>query len=147
MNSHGSSFRSLFPKIFSLIIAAAIVLSCGGKPARQLDTISVSPASARPPSGGTTVQFTATGVYNLAPSPVTPLQATWAAAVPNLGPTTAVAIDASGLAQCTPAASGVYWIGAWDLRDPNSKVSCSVVGLFGESPCNSALGTAQLTCP
>lgn len=147
MNQHASSFCSLFPKIFSPVIAAAILLSCGGNTPRQLDTVSVSPASASPHSGSTTVQFTATGVYNMAPSPVTPLQATWAAAVPNVGPTTAVTIDANGLAQCTPAASGVYLIGAWDLRDPNSKVSCSVVGLFGESPCNSALGTAQLTCP
>lgn len=147
MNPNASSFCSLFPKIFPLVIAAAIVLSCGGNTPRQLNSISISPASASPQSGSTTVQFTATGVYSMAPSPVTPLQATWAAAVPNVGPTTAVTVDANGLAQCTPAASGVYSIGAWAVRDPTSRVSCSVVGPFGDSPCTDVLGTAQLTCP
>jgi len=149
MNPHASSFCSLFPKIFPLVVAACIALSCGSNPSnnRQLQSISVSPASASPQSGNTTVQFTATGVYTAAPTPVTPLQANWAAVIPSGGPTTAVTIDANGLAQCTPAASGVYSIGAWDLMDPTLKATCASIDVYGAPGCNAVLATAQLTCP
>ena len=132
----------------ALLAVTSIGLACNNISPRRLQSISVSPATAdaqSSPNGQ--VQFTATGTYNTQPITVTPLQANWGTADQNGGATTAVTIDANGLAECTAGASGVYSIGAWHLIDPNAGVTCASIGPFGEPGCNAVLGTAQLTCP
>jgi len=134
-----------FVWIAFLGIAASITLACSNNPQRQLQSISVSPSTADAQSNP--VQFTATGTYNTSPITVTPLPANWGAADQNGGTTTAVTINANGLAQCVSGASGVFSIGAWDLMDATAKVTCDSIGPFGEPGCNAVLGTAHLTCP
>lgn len=139
--------RSFFFWI-ALLAATSTGLACSNISPRRLQSISVSPATAdaqSAPNGQ--VQFTATGTYNTQPITVTPLQANWGTADQNGGTTTAVTINANGLAQCAAGASGVYSIGAWDLIDTSVGVTCASVGPFGEPGCNAVLGTAQLTCP
>jgi hypothetical protein len=140
---HGRKYlaASLF-----LGIAASITLACGSSSPHDLQSISVSPSSADAqnfPNGQ--VQFTAAGAYNTPPMTVTLTDATWGAAFQG-GSTTAVTVDASGVAQCAPGAAGVYDVGAWDVMHTNGP-TCTATGPFGEPACNAVLGTAQLTCP
>jgi hypothetical protein len=130
-----------------LASAACIALACGNVPHRILQSISLSPSTADAqnfPNGQ--VQFTATGTYNTAPISVTPLTANWSAVLNGEASNAAVSVDSNGLAQCNAGASGVYSIGAWDVTHPTVKTTCTVIGPYGD-PCNSTLGTAQLTCP
>jgi hypothetical protein len=136
---------------FSLIWAAAITLACGS-PSRRIQSLTVNPTSADAQSyPGGRVPFVATGYYNTSPATVTPLQANWSVlseqvlnGVETLLPTTEVSVDTNGVAQCAAGASGTYVLGAWVAYQ--SRVSCTVIRPFGD-PCDSVLGTAQLTCP
>jgi hypothetical protein len=138
------------PGILLLTLAASLALACGASnnSQRQIESITVSPASADAqdyPSGQ--VPFVATGAFTLAPTSVTPLQATWAAVGPD-GLTTDVTVTSNGLAQCASGASGTYTVGAWIvlLGHPPTPI-CNVISPFG-NPCgDSVIGTAQLTCP
>ena len=100
--------------VFTLGIAAYGLLACGS-PSRQVQSITLSPASADAqtyPNGQ--VPFVATGYYNVAPTTVTPLQANWGAASGSLPANGAVTLDANGVAQCSAGASGTYTIaGGW----------------------------------
>jgi hypothetical protein len=122
-------------------LAASMTLACGSG-SRQIQSVTVSPASADAqdyPDGK--VPFVATGHYDQTPVTVTPLQANW-------GPdfNSPVSIDQNGVAQCAAGASGTYSIGAWvDL--PVAKGLPCPIGEYGESVCGTVLGTAQLTCP
>ncbi|HTC45824.1 MAG TPA: hypothetical protein VK722_00760 [Candidatus Aquilonibacter sp.] len=131
--------------VFFLGTLSLVILACGDSTQRTLQNISVSPSTADAqnyPNGQ--VQFTATGTYNTAPMTVTPLQASWGA-VQNNAPTTGVTITSGGVAQCAAGATGVYSIGAWNVI-PTKGAVCDVIGPW-DNPCNSVLGTAQLTCP
>jgi hypothetical protein len=133
--------------IISLVFAAWITLACGGGGARQIQSVSVSPASADAqnyPNGQ--VPFVATGYYNSAPATVTPLQANWGAALGTIPAGGAVTVDSNGMAQCTTGASGTYTIGAW-INLPVQGIPPCPSFAFGAASCNYVLGTAKLTCP
>ncbi len=107
-----------------------LLSSCGGG-SHQIQSISVVPTSADAQnSQNGRVQFTATGHYKTSALTVAPLKATWSAA---LGPaTTAVTVDANGVAQCNAGSSGTFDIGAWVPVDPDSPVTCMAIRPFGE---------------
>jgi hypothetical protein len=132
--------------IILLGLAASTTLACGNNPQRQALSVTLSPPSADAQNGQ--AQFTATGTYNTPPMTVTPLQANWAVIDQFGNQTTAVSIDANGLAQCASGASGVYTVGAWVTQFSSPpKSACNIVSPFG-NPCgDSVLGTAQLACP
>ena len=138
MSRHGFAVWIVF-----LGLAACITVACGSTP-RQIQSVTVSPASADAqnyPDGK--VQFVATGQYNTAPMTVTPVQAYWG---PSSGLNRAVSIDENGVAQCAAGASGTYSVGAWVDLPVTVPIPCAV-GLYGEPICYTVLGTAKLTCP
>lgn len=64
----------------ALVLTASLALSCGANSTPgQLQSITISPATATAGLPGQTVQFTATGHYSAAPYAVTPQPATWGA--------------------------------------------------------------------
>lgn len=127
--------------LLGLVLAASFVLSCGASAPRQLQSITLSPATAdAQDSHNGQVQFTTTGHYNTAPRTVTPQSATWGVCYQN-APTSEVSVTTAGLAQCANGADGTYTIWANDPTNP----TCNVLGPCGEG-C-SIVGTAQLTCP
>jgi hypothetical protein len=141
--------------IVSLTLAACVELSCGGG-SRQLQSISVSPASADAqnyPQGQ--VPFVATRHYNSSPASVTPLKANWAGiseftvnGMLTYRPVTdAISVNNTGVAHCAAGALGTYAVVAWDLQDPTLKVGCASMTDFGEPGCNAAQAIAQLICP
>ena len=133
--------------LFLLVAAAAITLACGNSPPRLLESVTLAPVQADAQNfPGGLVQFTATGTYTKAPSPVTPLSATWGACDASGNVTTQVSISASGLAQCATGASGIYEVWAFDeLPNPPLVGSC-VVTACGAG-CGRVTGAAVLTCP
>lgn len=125
-------------------VAASLAMACGGSSQHQIQSINISPATAE----AATVQFVAAGAYTTPPMKVSPLQATWGVVDQSGGQTTNVSINATGLARCSSGVPGVYTVGAWvPLSGSPPKGSCNVVSPFGNSPCDSVLGMAQLTCP
>lgn len=136
----------LFTWMFTLGVAACVLLACGS-PARQVQSITLSPATADAqnyPNGQ--VPFLATGYYNSAPTTVSPLQANWGAASGSLPANGAVTIDANGVAQCSAGASGTYTIGAWVNLPVKGTPPCPLFP-YGTASCSHVLGTAKLTCP
>lgn len=137
----------MHPKFFfSLLILAAIALSCGGSPSHIPQSVTLSPATATGTS--VPVQFTATVSYNTMPSPVTnPPAATWGACASN-GNISGVNVSSTGSAQCVQGANQTYTIYAF-VADPDFKGVCA--GGAEETPCagscGGVVGTAQLTCP
>lgn len=132
--------------MFTLGIAAFALLACGS-PARQVQSITLSPASADAqayPNGQ--VPFVATGYYNVAPTTVTPLQANWGAALGTLPANDAVTLDANGVAQCSAGASGTYTVAAWVNLPVKGTPPCPSFP-YGAASCSHVLGTAKLTCP
>lgn len=116
------------------LIVAILVLAngCGSGAARQLKSISVTPASADAqtfPNGQ--VQFTALGNYTEPPSQ-SEITASWSVMETNLA-----TISQSGVGQCVAGASGLATVKA------STPAPCSGTG------CTAALlsATAQLTCP
>ena len=127
----------------TLPLAAAFVLSCGGSSnARQLQSITLSPATADAqdyPNGQ--VQFAATGNYISDPRIVNPLAANWGSCYQG-AVTSAISVTSAGVAQCASGAVGTYTVWA---DDPSPTSNCLAVTACGGG-CFVA-GTAQLTCP
>jgi hypothetical protein len=125
----------LIPLLATVLLTGMSLLAsgCGNGSPRLLQSISVSPASADAqsfPDGQ--VQFTVVGTYSQPPSPSPTTASAWLLLEPNIA-----TISQSGVAQCTPGASGVVTVKAI------TPAPCSGTG------CTSALlsGTAQLSCP
>ena len=140
--------RNGLPIFVLAVLAIAINLACGSSLSpRALQSVSLSPPTAD--AQGSPVQFTATGYFNDQPSPVKLPSANWGACYQNQR-TTAVSVNADGLAQCAAGAVGTYTVWAWA---ESAAGSCG--GNNGEipaNPCGGAgecqpTGTAQLTCP
>ncbi|MFZ0277258.1 MAG: hypothetical protein WA254_09640 [Candidatus Sulfotelmatobacter sp.] len=126
----------------SLVLAASLALSCGTSSKNttgQLQSITITPATAAAGLPGQQVQFIATGHYNTAPYIVTPQPATWGACYQN-APTTAVSVTSTGLAQCEAPSGPIteYSLFAFD------QTNCNVITACGGG-CT-IVGTAQLSC-
>ena len=118
--------------------------ACGTNAQRQLESITVTPASA---ASNEPVQFTATGHYNTSPSTATPKNLSWGVCVQTGNeemPTTNVTINQTGIAQCNQNAAGNYlvWANAPIL---GNNPTCEVMTPCGDT-CGTVKGTAQLTC-
>ena len=140
---------SSLPKaLFSTVIAAVLLLaiSCGGNSmtmmsARQMQSITVSPASADPRNSGGMVQFTAMGNFNMDPMmATTPVR--WSVGNPfSTQPVPAgVSVDMNGLAQCS-GFTGMVMIEATAPVDPSMPLSKMTMNTMNVT------GMAQLTCP
>ncbi len=147
----GGSFvrkSSIYKASLFLSIAAVLlmVVSCGGNSmmmmsARQMQSITISPASADPRNSGGMVQFTAMGNFNMDPMmAATPVR--WSVGNPfSAQPVPAgVSVDMNGLAQCT-GFMGMVMIEATAPMDPNMPLSKMTMSTMNVS------GMAQLTCP
>ena len=128
-----------------LVMAGALVLSCGASSGHQLQSITLVPTSAdaQDYSEGQ-VQFVATGNYKTAPIAVTPLSATWGACYQS-SPTNAISVTGTGLAQCASGAVGTYTVWANDPLPASGTYSCPASNACGGGCTIEA--TAQLTCP
>jgi len=131
----------------ALGVAALLTLSCGSSansdPNHVLQSITLNPATADAqdyPNGQ--VQFTATGYYNSAPNPVTPLTAAWGTCYQS-APTSEVTVSSAGVAQCASGAAGTYTVFADDVS--GSGANCTAITACGGG-CQIS-GSAQLTCP
>lgn len=128
---------SILPAIFLFVF----MQGCGAPPvARQLISVTISPASTTAPSGSQ-AQFVATGHYNAAPYTVTPLRATWGASA---FPQKIASVTQNGLATCAQGESGATGVEAWvQISGP----VCNVIDSAGRPGCGNVWGSAQLTCP
>jgi hypothetical protein len=134
------------PLIFSsLLLIAAITLSCGLSNPRMLETVSVTPATADAQDFPNGVPFIATGYYTQTPSPVSPETATWGACYQG-GATTGISISAAGVARCAAGASGVYTVWA-SVPNPAYKGACPQIETACGLSCPNVVGMALLTCP
>lgn len=109
--------------------------------ARQMQSITVSPASADPRNSSGMVQFTAMGNFNMDPMmAATPVR--WSVGNPfSAQPVPAgVSVDMNGLAQCT-GFTGMVMIEATAPMDPNMPLSKMTMSTMNVT------GMAQLTCP
>lgn len=116
---------------------AALSTGCGSSSTRMLESVTATPASADAqnfPSGR--VQFTPTGIFNKAPTKVTPLPSCAVSGATgscitawSTSANTIATIDQNGLAQCVPGQSGTATI---------------QVAVSGDGP---LMGVAKLTCP
>jgi hypothetical protein len=127
--------------LFALSLIASF-LACGGGSLTEhrLLSVTVAPTTANAAdfSNGM-VQFTATGTFDHAPSPATLNPATWDLAPSSLYPADAVAISASGIAQCRTGFSGTVTVRGGAIVCPQNPMV--------KAPCVLVFGTAQLTCP
>lgn len=138
----GNSMKLLLLKSAVAALTAFALAGCGTT--RVLTSLTVSPAAAAALAPGTPVQFTATGIFNQTPTPVTPFTVGWTSHVPfTATPNSLVTIDSTGLAHCNGFV-GTSVIGAFhpvDLQSP----------LPATDPIGGGAGfvsaTAQLTCP
>src|SRR5262245_60296349 len=105
-----------------LILAAG---GCGSDNGRQLQSISIPPASTNVPRNGS-VTFTATGHFNMSPMAVTPARVSWMEFGPGLD---IVITDSYSLtsqpfgAKCL---SGTYTVVPYAPMDPHASTSGSV---------------------
>lgn len=117
---------------------AVVTTACGNSSPRMLQSVIATPATADAqnfPSGQ--VQFTPTGIFNKAPTHVTPLPAcsatmsadTCITAWSTSSPGSIATVDQNGVAQCMPGQSGSVTIG---------------VAVVGDHP---VMNVAKLTCP
>jgi hypothetical protein len=122
-----------------LILIALMMLACSGN--RQLQSITVAPASADAMNSNGEVQFTATGTYSDG-SKVSPLTALWTINSPwVLTPVPiGVSVDSAGLGQCTGYV-GTVTIFATAPADPGKPLAKMTMTTKQVS------ATAQLTCP
>ena len=136
--------KSSIASLCLLLLAGAVMLDCGSPSAHDLQSVTISPATADAQNfPGGQVQFTATGIYSTQPSPVTPFSATWGSCYQST-PTNAVSVTSSGLAQCVPGAPGTYTV--WAYGPDPAKVNCTAINACGGG-CGRITGTASLTCP
>lgn len=129
---------SLVPR-FALVLIALTMLACGSGN-RQLQSLSISPATA-----STQVQFTAMGTFSGSSHPAA-VNALWWANPPWTSPPTTVpsviTLSSSGLAQCNSfAPAGTYMI--WAVAPVDPRVPLSQVSMTTPQ----VVATAQLTCP
>jgi hypothetical protein len=140
--------RNFGPQLFFLllILAAAMTLACGSS-SHIPQSVTVSPATADAknfPNGQ--VPFMATAFYNIKPSPVSNVAATWSVCGGGntTGPENPVTISSTGVAQCV--VSGTYTIYAF-VPDPSFRGVCGGGSLPCGGSCGGVVGSAQLTCP
>jgi hypothetical protein len=132
------------PLMIACVLPAAIVIAGCVAGNRQLESLTISPASAG--ASGSAVQFTATGHWSLAPVTVTPQGANWGACTTDGVPTSDVTVSAAGLAACTSGATGKYMVFAWDPDYGGTGPVCNAISACGGG-CGRVSATAQLTCP
>ena len=118
----------------ALVLAASFALSCGSSSQSQLQSITLSPASADAPE----TQFTATGHYIHPSKTLTPQPTAWGACQQS-APTSDVSVTTNGLAQCASGAVGTYRVFAFVDTNCNAITACG-------GGCT-IVGAAQLTCP
>jgi hypothetical protein len=145
-----SSKSKTSPSFLFFITAAfllmAILCGCGSMmtsmmSSRQLQSITVSPASADPKNSNGMVQFTAMGNFNMAPMTES-TAVRWSLGNPfSTQPVPAgVSIDANGLAQCS-GFIGMITVEAVSPMDPNMPISQMTMNTMNVT------GMSQLTCP
>lgn len=124
--------------------AGAAILSCGSSSQHQLQSITLSPASAdaQQYSDGQ-VQFVVTGYYNTAPLTAAPLPAKWGACYQS-SPTAEISINSTGVAQCGVGAVGKYVIWANDPLPDTGVYSCPSTNACGQGCVFSATATTHL---
>lgn len=135
-----------FPLRLECALAAAALLTagCAMSRNRELQSLSVSPATAT--ANGSPVQFTATGYWSEAPMTETPMPATWDACTTLGVPTTDVTLTSTGLATCAGGAKGTYDVFASDPQYGGPGPVCNATTACGPG-CGRVSATAQLTCP
>lgn len=118
--------------LFLVVSLTLITLACGGGTPRQMQSITLDPATADAqtfPNGQ--AQFTATGNFNKPPLTETPVAVAWA-----VSESTIATINNSGVTECVAGAVGTTTITGTLTVEP----------LDGQKGANFK-GTAQLTCP
>jgi hypothetical protein len=131
----------LVPCLLSFIACGSTHVM-GALPPRQLQSITVTPASATAQNTFRQVQFSAMGTFNMAPMSAVP-QVTWSIAGDPMSMMPApagVTINQNGLASCSTF-SGVVMIQASGPMDQ------SMSGMQMGMMTSNVAGTAQLTCP
>jgi hypothetical protein len=133
-----SRFLSMFLLLFLVGCSGFILFSNG----RALVVVTVNPSFADPLNfPNLQVQFSATGTFNAAPTPVDPLPSViWTVDLPafsTLPDPGHAFISQTGLAQCAPGFTGVVQVFATAPADPNLPLS----------PSNQMAGVAQMNCP
>jgi hypothetical protein len=127
-----------------LLPLAALAMAGCGAGNRELQSLSVSPATAS--ANGSPVQFTATGYWSASPTTVTPMTANWGACTTDNVPTTDVTVSSAGAATCASGAKGTYDVFAWDPQYGATGAQCNAVTACGPG-CGRVAATAQITCP
>jgi len=123
-----------FPVVFLILQIAGCSSMSMSRMDRRLQTITLAPAEATGhDSGRGQVSFTATGFFNAAPSPVTPLSvSSWLVSDPTIA-----SVNEAGLAQCNVGAMGIVTVKALASSGSDMPGTTATV----------VTGTAQLTCP
>jgi hypothetical protein len=116
-------------------------ISCGA-PARTLNSITVTPATA----SGSQVQFTATSHWSTDPLTVTPQSVNWNVCTTAGEPSSLVTVSSNGLAQCAKGTTGTFTIYANHPVVPMIGATCLAMNACGGG-CGIITGTAQITCP
>ncbi|HEY6306639.1 MAG TPA: hypothetical protein VI488_09315 [Candidatus Angelobacter sp.] len=135
-------FRSGFLLAFPMLLLAGcsgFILFSNG---RALVVVTVNPSFADPLNfPNLQVQFSASGTFNAAPTPVNPLPSViWTVDLPafsTLPDPGHASISQTGLAQCTPGFAGVVQVIATAPANPTLPLSSS----------NQMSGVAQMNCP
>jgi len=135
-----TSASFLFPVIAATLL---MTISCGGSmmmTSRQMQSITVSPASADAKSSGGMVQFTAMGNFNMAPM-TSNVPVRWSLGNPfsSQPVPSGVSIDANGLAQCS-GFMGMITVEAVSPMDPSMPMSQMTMNTMN------IIGMAQLNC-
>jgi hypothetical protein len=124
-------------KYGSCILLLLFAVSCGSNnmATRRLQTLSLNPAIANP-AVGATVQFTASGTFNVPPSPDSVVPSQWFESRSDGNPSSAgvVSVDQAGLARCL--GSGTSFVSAIAPTGPDMPGTSAMVR-----------GTAQVNCP
>ncbi len=134
----------LVPGLLSAIVACSGGMMNSMMTTRQLQSITVTPASATAQSmSNHQVQFSAMGHFNMNPMSAAP-QVLWSIgnpfAAPSMPAPEGVSINAKGMAQCTTFV-GTVAIQATAPMDPNMPLSQMSMMT------SNVAGMAQLTCP
>jgi hypothetical protein len=147
--------------IFNLSLLLALLLlfllsGCGSN--RQLQSITVNPASAAATTQGGQVQFTATGQFNMSPMTTTPATVAWFPSFPVIDPVSSgfgfTLTNQPFTAQCL--ISGAMTVTAIAPMDTNASANGFIpIPIFMDLVRNHTAtqeggfvaATAQLTCP
>lgn len=136
--------RGSGPATLSILLAAILISGCGSN-SRQLQSVSLSPASADAKNfSNGQVQFTATGTFSQppSPSPLTSNDVLWcvggSAGLCSGNIAQGATVDLNGMAQCAPGFVGTVFIMA---GTPGTFTPPDLGQRF------KIFGAAQLTCP